>query len=302
MGRPAGSGGRHPGWLGTPGQGEKGTSWSWSWGGVTGEPLPSGDTVPSPGRGAGPQEKHLWGRGSRLGCLPSETREQTGRRAGPRAGDPRDTGIFKRGIDEGGSSLLSWGPMFFDPRPPGSWGQLFIAWNPFFWHGTLLYKMRATQAAGCTTLQVHVLLLTGILLMFANTYNMRVIMTTYNLCFCHICLQWSRFPRASSTGSGLRGENLTRRLLGSVLNQQEESLCLHTLAIESGDGKGSAGSLASLGTLLIVPRLPSLCTLSRTQRVGLGSPGADHSQDPGPCPTHPPAAEGCFQRPGVFLL
>lgn len=196
---------------------------------------------------------------------------------------------------------MSWGPTFFDPRPPGSWGQLFIAWNPFFfWHGTLLYKMRATQAAGCTTLQVRALLLIGILLMFANKYNMRVTMTTYNLCFCHISPQWSRFPRASSTGSGLRGENLTRQPLGSTLNQQEESLSLYTLAIESSDGKGSAGSLASLGTLLIVPRLPGRCTWSRTQRVGLGSPGADHSQDPGPCPTHPPIAEGCFQRPGVF--
>ena len=98
MGCPAGSGGRHPRWLGTPGQGEKGTSWSW--GGVTGEPLPSRDTVPFPGHGAGPQGTHLWGRGSRLGRIPSETREQTGRRAGPRAGDRRDTGIFKRGIDE----------------------------------------------------------------------------------------------------------------------------------------------------------------------------------------------------------
>lgn len=98
MGCPTGSGGRHPGWLGTPGKGEKGTSWSW--GGITGELLSSGDTVPSPGCGAGPQETHLWGRGSRLSCLLSETREQMGRRAGPRAGDPRDTGIFKRGIDE----------------------------------------------------------------------------------------------------------------------------------------------------------------------------------------------------------
>ena len=167
---------------------------------------------------------------------------------------------------------MSWGPTFFDPRPPGSWGKLFIAWNPFFWHGILLYKMRATQAADCTTLQVRVLLLTGILLMFANTYNMRVIMTTYNPCFCHICPEWSRFPKASSTGSGLRGENLTRRPLGSILNQQEESLSLHALAIESGDGKGSVGSLASLGTLLIVPRLPSHCTLSRTQSGGFGVP------------------------------
>lgn len=56
----------------------------------------------------------------------------------------------------------------------------------------------------------------------------------------------------------------------------------------------------SLGTLLIVPRLPGHCAGSRTQRVGLGSPGDDYSQDPGSCLTHPPAVEGCFQRPGVF--
>lgn len=56
--------------------------------------------MPSSGLRAGPQETHLRGRGSRLGRLPSETREQTGRRAEPRVGDPRDTGIFKRGIDE----------------------------------------------------------------------------------------------------------------------------------------------------------------------------------------------------------
>lgn len=97
MGRPAGSGGVCPGWLGTPGHGEKGTSWSW---GESGEPFPSKDMVASPGLGAGPQETHLWGRGSRLGRLTSETREQMGRRAEPRVGDPQDTGIFKRGIDE----------------------------------------------------------------------------------------------------------------------------------------------------------------------------------------------------------
>lgn len=90
--------------------------------------------------------------------------------------------------------------------------------------------MRATQAAGCTTLQVRVLLLTRILLMFANTHNVRITTTSYNLCFCHISAV-EQVPRASSTGSGLRGENLTGRPLGSILNQQEDSLSLHALAI-----------------------------------------------------------------------
>ena len=26
---------------------------------------------------------------------------------------------------------MSWGPTLFDARPPGGWGQLFIAWKPF---------------------------------------------------------------------------------------------------------------------------------------------------------------------------
>lgn len=61
--------------------------------------------------------------------------------------------------------------------------------------------MRATQAAGCTSLQVRVLLLTGILLMFANTHNVRITTTRYNLCFCHIS-QWSRFQEQAPQGVG----------------------------------------------------------------------------------------------------
>ena len=109
-------------------------------------------------------------------------------------------------------------------------------------------------------------------------------------------------PRASSTGSGLTGENLTGQPLGSILNQQEESSVFMPLPLSLVMGRATRAPSASLGTLLIVPRLPGRCTGSRTQRVELGPPGADHSQDPGSCPTHLPAVEGCFQRPGVFPL
>ena len=79
-------------------------------------------------------------------------------------------------------------------------------------------------------------------------------------------------PRASSTGSALTGENLTRRPLGSILNQQEESLSLHALAIESGDGKGRAGSLCFAGDSLDSPQASWLLHWVQDTAGGVGVP------------------------------